>query len=317
MPIPDFQTLMQPVLSQLGTGRTTSPGELRDLLAQQFLLSEAELAQRLPSQRQTTFTNRVAWALAYLKRAGLIESPERGKYRLTERGQEVLARSPARIDIDFLNQFPEFVAFRTAPRREPSISSELRKVFTEGISPTIDGAAVLMTPDEQIRSGDQRLRESIAAQLLERVMESTPRFFEELVIDLLVAMGYGGSHEDAAKVVGGSGDSGIDGIIKEDRLGLESIYIQAKRWKDAHVVSRPDIQQFAGALQGHRARKGVFLTTSRFSDEARRYVDTLQTTIVLIDGVHLAQLMIEYSVGVSIAGTVKLLRLDEDYFSEE
>jgi restriction system protein len=212
-----------------------------------------------------------------------------------------------RIDISYLMRFPEFVAFRTpsGPERQPS----------EGAPEASQSEAATLTPDEQMRAGYTRLRTSLAAQLLERVRQVTPKFFEELVVDLLVAMGYGGSREDAASVVGRPGDEGIDGIIKEDRLGLDAIYVQAKRWKDS--VGRPDIQRFAGALQGQRARKGVFITTSAFTPDARAYATNLQTTIVLIDGKELAELMLDHGVGVSDAETFKVLKLDEDYFAED
>lgn len=218
-----------------------------------------------------------------------------------------MAAPPVRIDIDFLNQFSEFVAFRSAPSTDDSSPTLVQPPPTVPI--------LSLTPDEEIRLGYQRPRDSLAAQLLDRVRAGSPAFFEQLVVDLLVRMGYGGSREDAAAVVGGAGDEGIDGIIKEDRLGLDAIYVQAKRW--ANTVGRPDIQRFAGALQGKRARKGVFLTTSSFSAEARSYAEALQTTIVLIDGVQLAQLMLDYGAGVSEVSTFKVLKLDEDYFVEE
>lgn len=276
---------------------------IREAVATRLGLSDSDLAELLPSGRQTIFTNRVAWALSYLKQAGLAESPRRGSYRITERGRIVLKSPPERIDIDFLNQYPEFQAFRSTPE-SPT---------TPAASPVSGGGAEL-TPDEQMRLGYSRLRESLAALLLDRTKQASPQFFEELVVELLVRMGYGGSREDAASVVGGSGDEGIDGIIKEDKLGLDTIYIQAKRW--AGTVGRPEIQRFAGALQGQKARKGVFITTSSFTADARSYAAGLQTTIVLIDGHQLAQLMLDHGVGVSESGAFKIWKLDEDYFSE-
>jgi restriction system protein len=280
---------------------------VRAAVARVFKLSDEELAQLLPSGRQTTFTNRVAWALSYLKQAGLVESPQRGMYRITARGSAALVEPIKRIDIHYLMRFPDFVAFRTASAEDSEPASSSLAKGAEGGTP--------LTPDEQIRQGYTRLLASLAAQLLERVRQVSPKFFEELVVELLVAMGYGGSREDASAVVGQGADEGIDGIIKEDRLGLDTIYIQAKRWKDN--VGRPEIQRFAGALQGQRARKGVFLTTSTFTADARSYAAGLQTTIVLIDGAQLAQLMLEFGIGVSQAGLVKLWKLDEDYFVEE
>ena len=306
MAIPDFQTLMLPVLRQLAADGEQAPSSVRSAIATIFKLSEEELAALLPSGRQAIFANRIAWALGYLKQAGLVESPRRGLYRITERGAATLRESIERIDIQYLMRFPEFVAFRTASNDDAEQTPSLAKVAAESTP---------LTPDEQIRQGYTRLQANLATQLLERVRQASPKFFEELVVELLVAMGYGGSHEDASSVVGQSGDEGIDGIIKEDRLGLDTIYIQAKRWKDS--IGRPEIQRFAGALQGQRARKGVFLTTSAFTADARAYAGNLQTTIVLIDGAQLAQLMLEFGIGVSQAGLVKLWKLDEDYFVEE
>jgi restriction system protein len=302
--VPDFQTLMLPVLERLSVGGEQASSVIRQAVAAHLGLSADDLATMLPSGRQTTFGNRVAWALSYLKQAGLAESPRRGMYRMTPRGAGVLAEHPDRIDIQYLMRFPEFVAFRTAGP-ETSESTPTKAV----------AEAIPLTPDEQIRLGYDRLQANLAAEVLERVRQVSPKFFEELVVELLVAMGYGGSREDASSVVGGSGDEGIDGIIKEDRLGLDTIYIQAKRWKEN--VGRPEIQRFAGAIQGQKARKGVFITTSTFTADARSYAANLQTTIVLIDGPQLAQLMLENGIGVSQTGMVRLLRLDEDYFIEE
>ena len=304
--VPDFQTLMLPVLRRLAAGGQQASVAVREAVATELRLSAEDLAAMLPSGRQTTFKNRVAWALSYLKQAGLVESPGRGIYQITSRGTEVVGAPPDRIDIPFLMRFPEFVAFRTSTAEDAQPEP----------APTKEGAeASPLTPDEQIRLGYSRLQTNLAAEVLERVRQASPKFFEELVVELLVAMGYGGSREDASAVVGGGGDEGIDGIIKEDRLGLDTIYIQAKRWKDS--VGRPEIQRFAGALQGQRARKGVFITTSTFTADARSYAAGLQTTIVLIDGPQLAQLMLENGIGVTQTAVVKLLRLDEDYFVEE
>jgi restriction system protein len=307
MSVPDFQTLMLPVLRQLAEGGEQPPAAVREAVANALQLTAEDLAALLPSGRQTTFANRVAWALGYLKQAGLLESPRRGVYRLTDRGRTALSEGLDRLDIQYLMKFPEFVAFRT-----PGTTTQPDVDLTSGAAKP-DASA--LTPDEQMRVGYTRLRQSLAAQVLERVRQVTSKFFEELVVDLLVSMGYGGSREDAGSVVGRSGDEGIDGIIKEDRLGLDAIYVQAKRWKD--TVGRPDIQRFAGALQGQRARKGVFITTSSFSPDAKAYVSNLQSTIVLIDGKELAELMIEHGVGVSEADVFKVLKLDEDYFAED
>lgn len=309
MAVPDFQSLMHPVLDQYADGRERLAKDVRQAVGKALHLTDGDIHELLPSGRQTRFANRVAWAHSYLRQAGLLESPRRGFYRLSARGRELLPGLPTRIDIKYLEQFEEFREFRLR-------GGEAADLGTPEAALAAAGTAAL-TPDEQIRLGYQRLRANVAAELLERLRRASPKFFEELVVDLLVAMGYGGSHADAARVVGRAGDGGIDGIIKEDRLGLESIYIQAKRWKDDSVVSRPDIQQFAGALQGQRARKGVFITTARFSEEARRYAEGLQTTIILIDGPQLAELMIDYGIATTTVETLKLVRVDEDYFSDE
>jgi restriction system protein len=305
MPVPDFQTLMLPVLRTLGDGQEQAPAIVRQKAAHEFRLTESDLAELLPSGRQTTFANRVAWGLAYLKQARLIDSPRRGSYRITDRGREVLSAGPSRIDIEFLKRFPEFQEFRFGSGSESTPSPR----SPNGV------AAPELTPDEQLREGYSRLRQGIAAQLLDRIKQSSPKFFEALVVDLLVAMGYGGSREDAASVVGGGGDEGIDGIIKEDPLGLDTIYVQAKRW--SNTVGRPDIQRFAGALQGQRARKGVFITTSSFSADARSYAANLQTTIVLIDGPQLADLLLTHAVAVTESASFRVWKIDEDYFNED
>jgi len=292
---------MLPALRVLAQGSPRSTTEVRQALSVEFGLSEQDLAQLLPSGRQTTFANRVAWADSYLKQASLILSPRRGVYEITDRGRSVLAENPSRIDISFLSRFPEFQAFR-----QPSVGSD---------DPEPAPSAVVvqeLTPDEQIRAGYKRLRESLGVQLLDRVKAISPASFEQLVIDVLVGLGYGGSLADAGKVVGGGGDEGIDGIIKEDRLGLDFIYVQAKRWQ--HTVGRPEIQRFAGALQGQRARKGIFITTSAFTVDAIAYASNLQVSIVLIDGGKLAELMMDAHIGVSSSDEIKILKPDEDYF---
>lgn len=293
---------MLPALALLGQASPRLTGEVREALAKQFNLTPEELAQLLPSGKQTTFTNRVAWAYSYLKQAGLISSPKRGVYDISDRGRGVLNDKPPKIDIPFLAQFPEFQAFRQSPDASAA----------PGATSQPEASAVALTPDEEIRAGYDRLRAALASQLLDRVKTITPTGFEQLVVDLLVALGYGGSRKDAGQVVGGGGDEGIDGIIKEDRLGLDTIYVQAKRWQS--TVGRPEIQRFAGALQGQRARKGVFITTSSFTADARSYSSGLQTTIVLIDGPMLAQLMMDAGIGVSEAETIRILKADEDYF---
>ncbi|MDX2042664.1 MAG: restriction endonuclease [Acidobacteriota bacterium] len=301
MPIPDFQTLMLPLLRHLADGAERTNQESFDALAQEYNLTNAERAQLLPSGRQTVFRNRVAWAKAHFKHAGLIESPRRGVYRITDRGREVLAESPKRIDLKFLDRFPSHHEFRYSSKPENELE----------IVPQAND----LTPEEHIALGYQQMREELAAELLNRVKDCAPEFFEQLVIDLLLAMGYGGSRQDAGKAVGRSGDGGIDGIIKEDRLGLDAIYIQAKRWEG--VVGRPEIQKFAGALQGQRARKGIFITTSSFTREAREYVSAIDSKIILIGGEMLAELMIDYGIGVTEVAAYIVKRTDSDYFGQE
>ena len=301
MPIPDFQTLMLPLLRHLSDGAERTNQETIDTLADEFRLTGAELTQLLPSGQQTVFRNRVAWAKAHFKRAGLIESPRRGVYQITDRGREVLAEGPKRIDLKFLDRFPGHREFRSSPKPENVLEIPLQDND--------------LTPEEHIALGYQQIREELTADLLRRVKECAPEFFEQLVIDLLLAMGYGGSRQDAGKAVGRSGDGGIDGIIKEDRLGLDAIYIQAKRWEG--IVGRPEIQKFAGALQGQRARKGIFITTSSFTKEAREFVSAIDSKIILIGGETLAGLMIDYGIGVTEVASYIVKRTDSDYFGQE
>lgn len=303
MAIPDYQTIMLPLLQFLSDEKEHNIGEAVDSLAEQFDLSADERQELLGSGQQTVIRNRAGWARTYLKKAGLVAATRRGFFSITERGQAVLASKPERIDVKFLEQFPEFVAFR-----------ELRHERPDAPPPPVDATGDA-TPEEALDVAYQRLRVDLEAELIEQVKVTSPAFFERLVVDLLVRMGYGGTLRDAGRAVGRSGDGGIDGIIKEDRLGLDAIYIQAKRWDS--TVGRPEIQKFAGALQGHRARKGVFITTSSFSGDALDFVSRIDSKIVLIDGVMLAKHMIDHNVGVSIARSYEIKRIDSDYFSEE
>jgi restriction system protein len=315
MAVPDFQSLMLPVLRQFADGAEHATKDVRQRVANQLGLTAEDIAEMVPSGTQTRLANRAAWAHIYLKRAGLLQSARRGIYQITARGQEVLKSPPAHINIEFLDKYPEFAGFRS-PGESPQLKGTdpaLPKITTGGVPPSLDAPA--LTPDEQIRNGYQLLRTNLASQLIERIHQASPAFFEKLVIELLVAMNYGGSYEDAAKVVGKSGDGGIDGIIKEDRLGLESIYVQAKRWEGS--VGRPVIQQFVGALHERKARKGVIITASSFTKDAVQSAKDQSVTVILIDGVQLAEYMIEFGVGVSDVETIKLKKLDEDYFGEE
>jgi len=302
MAVPDFQTLMLPMLQFSGDGNIYSLGEAREHLAAHFALSAEERAEMLPSGRQRRFDNRVAWARSYLEQARLIESPSRAHFAITPRGGEVLGRRITRIDIGFLEEFEEFRQFRSSGIRDSS-----------GTSAPI--AATAETPEEVLQRAYHAIRAELASELLVKVKSGTPEFFERLVVELLLQMGYGGSRAEAGRAIGGTGDEGIDGIITEDRLGLDTIYIQAKRY--AGTVGRPDIQKFVGALHGKRARKGVFLTTGKFSEDAIDYVGRIDPHVVLVDGSQLAEHMIDYDLGVTPRDTYELKRIDSDYFNDE
>jgi restriction system protein len=302
MSVPTFQHITLPLLRLAADGRTRSLAEVRDALAREFRLSPAERDELLPSGRQTRFANRVAWAKVYLERGGLLSSPERGQFAITPRGREVLERPPERITVKFLDQFPEFSAFRNRRSREVADDE------TSG-----DAAEDGATPEEALEVAFQQIRSKIAMDLLERVRAASPQFFERLVVELLLKMGYGGSRGGAGKAIGRAGDEGIDGIISEDRLGLDQVYLQAKRWSD-RTVGRPEIQQFVGALHGKRAKKGVFLTTGAYSAEAVAYVQTIDPKVVLIDGQQLAEYMIDFGVGVTEERLYRMVRVDSDYF---
>ena len=302
MAIPDYQTCMLPLLRLLGDGQEHALRDAEEALAANFKLTETERAELLPSGQQGIFKNRIGWARTYLKKAGLLEAPKRGVFKITDRGTRTLASNPARIDGKYLEQFKEFMEFREAAR-----TAACHAELPEALSPTA-------TPEEVIELAHQGLRDQLGQELLARILGCSPTFFEQLVVELLVKMGYGGSRRDAGERIGQTGDGGIDGIIKEDRLGLDAIFIQAKRWQG--TVGRPEIQKFVGALQGQRARKGVFITTSNYTTEAVDYVARIDTKVVLIDGKQLASLMIDFDVGVSVAASYIVKRVDSDYFEE-
>lgn len=309
MPIPDYQTAMLPLLRLAADGYEHKFRDAIECLAQDFGLSDEERSEMLPSGTAPLFDNRVGWARTYLKQAGLLTSPKRGAFQITERGKSLLANAPARITVATLDQFDEFRAFRTR-RRDTSTEG------TTPVQPTEEQeSSNSQTPEDQLALAYRRLRSELELDLLEQVRSVTPVFFERLVIDLLVGMGYGGSRQDAGRAIGKSGDGGIDGIIKEDKLGLDVIYIQAKRWEG--TVGRPEIQKFAGALQGQRANKGVFITTSSYSREATEFANLINTKIILIDGRQLATMMIDHNVGVSTIGMYELKKIDSDYFDGE
>lgn len=272
MAVPDFQSMMLPFLQFTADEKDHRMAEAREKIAQEFQLTPEDVRELLPSGRQSRFGNRVAWAKVYLSQAGLLNTPKRGVFRITERGKSLLSNPPAAIDIKFLEKYPEFREFRHS-RKKNGDSSEIEN----------DAADIeIATPEEALEQAAQRLHEELARQIITQVKINSPDFFEKLVVELLVKMGYGGSIKDAGRAIGRAGDEGIDGIIKEDKLGLDVIYIQAKRWDSA--IGRPEVQKFVGALHGQRAKKGVFITTSTFSDQAMQYVRQIDPKVVLIDG---------------------------------
>lgn len=305
MAIPDFQTLMLPVLAEAAKGEARI-GDVVERLADQFDLSAEDRSRLLPSGRQTTFANRVHWAKSYLGKAGLVELTRRAHFQITPRGHEVLARPPERIDIKFLTRFPEFQSFRFAQDG----ADEAAEVVAQA-----NGATAGLTPDEIMRAAARQLEAALAGELLQRVTSGTPAFFESLVVRLLIAMGYGGSVHDLDKaLVGKSGDGGVDGVIDQDPLGLDRIYVQAKRYGPDNTVGASAIRDFFGSLDRFKATKGLFVTTSSFSASARETAELLSKRIVLIDGPQLARLMIRHSVGCRVEETLTVKRLDEEFF---
>jgi restriction system protein len=303
MAIPDYQSVMLPLIKFLADKEEHSFREAVEKLSEVFELTEDEKKKLLPSGGQFVFSNRVGWARTYMKKAGLIESTRRGYFKITQRGVEALKQNPSEINVKFLEQYPEFIKFKEIGRgREEQKKPEVETTNKQ-------------SPEDLIVYGYQEIKQELADEILGQVKSCSPEFFEKLVVELLVKMGYGGSRKDAGEAIGKSGDEGIDGIIKEDKLGLDIIYIQAKRW--GNTVSRPEIQKFAGALQGKRARKGIFITTSNYSKEAIDYVSTIDSKIILIDGEQLAQLMIDYDIGVSKIASYDIKKIDSDYFVEE
>jgi restriction system protein len=301
MPIPDFQTLMLPVLKFASDNDEHSLREAVEYLKDQFSLTAEEEAKTIPSGKQPIFYNRVGWARTYLKQAGLLEPTRRNYLKITDRGKEVLNENLSRIDMKYLEKFPEYLDFRDRTK-EPQPGPE-------------EPEKSVLVPEESLDEAYQKLREDLARELLDNILRSSPSFFERLVVEVLVNMGYGGSDINAARTVGKSGDEGIDGIIDEDKLGLDRIYIQAKKWTD-QPIGRPEIQKFVGALQGKKAKKGIFITASRFTEQAREYAQSIDTRVVLIDGKRLTDLMIDYNVGVSTTIAYQVKRIDTDYFIE-
>lgn len=309
MAIPGYQELMLPLLHIAGDGKLHSVSEAMSILAHRLEISEADRNALLPSGTQTRFYNRVTWALTYLSKCSLITKPSRGHFRISERGVEVLSSNPGKIDNAYLSRYPEFKEFKS---KRAAKAWDARKSDDAGTVASIDDEAIV-TPDERLEAAYKELRETLADDLMERVRASTPAFFEQLVVDVLVAMGYGGSRMDAAQVVGKSGDGGIDGVIKEDKLGLDMVYIQAKRWNE-RSVGPDDIRQFVGSLSENKAHKGVFITCGTFTSGAREAAARANTRIVLIDGDQLAEYMIDFGVGVAEHKSYSVKKLDNDYF---
>jgi Restriction endonuclease len=307
MAIPGYQDLMLPLLKLVSDGKEYSLREIIERLAKEFNLSEENRNEFLPSGRQRVFDNRVNWAKTYLLKAGLLESPKIGYIKISKVGKQFLADNPYldKLTNEDLIQFESFREFISRGNGENVVS------HIDSGAPT----EISETPTEIIEQKIQEVNEALADELLRKIKNSSPKFFEKLVIDLLLKMGYGGSEKEMAEVVGKSGDEGIDGTIKEDKLGLDVVYIQAKRWEGP--VGRPEIQKFVGALAGKKAKKGVFFTTSTFTDEAKDYVSHLEQKVVLIDGNKLADLMIKYNVGVSVERVIEIKRIDSDYFEED
>lgn len=305
MTIPDFQTLMLPILrcSEMGEVRIS---DVVQSLADKFQLTDDERSELLPSGKQTTFANRAHWAKSYLGKAGLVELTKRAHFKITDRGRNVLANPPKRIDIRFLEQFPEFVQFREASNGTDRTGND--SAVAEAVQ------ASDMTPDEIIRKAHAELDDELGLDLLTRVISAPPEFFERLVVQLLLAMGYGGTASEAGRALGKSGDGGVDGVIDQDALGLDRIYVQAKRYADGNNVGSGAIRDFFGSLDRFKAAKGLFVTTSSFSPSAKETADFLSKRIVLVDGRQLAKLMIRYNVGCRVEETIQLKKVDEEYF---
>ncbi|MET4697268.1 restriction system protein [Constrictibacter sp. MBR-5] len=309
MAIPDYQTLMLPVL-RLAAERERRVGDVVDQIADGFHLTAQEREAMLPSGRQRILHNRIHWAKFYMSKAGLLTAPGRGRFIATDAGKTLLAQNPERIDVNRLLDYPDFRAFYKGSGQAvaPSVPP------TDDPSPSrLDGD----TPEEQIEAAYQAVQSALRTELLERIAQNSPAFFEQVIVALLVAMGYGGSHRNAAAQLGRSGDGGVDGVINEDRLGLDRVYVQAKRYASGNTVGRPDVQAFVGSLVGLGATKGVFVTTSSFSPQAVDFVRHLSQRVILIEGQRLADLMIEHGVGVRLSRAIEFKRLDEDFFAEE
>jgi restriction system protein len=304
VPIPDYETIMLPLLKYASDSNEHSAREAIESLSHYFKLTNEEKNKLYPTKKISIFYDRTHWALTYLKHAELLIGTKRGFFKITERGKQVLAKNPAKIDDTYLKQFPEFIDFQRVKRKEDKQESKENETITQHNA----------TPSELLESSYKIIQEELGIQLLNHVKKCTPEFFERLVVELLVEMGYGGSIEEAGSAIGRQGDEGIDGVIKEDVLGLDVLYIQAKKWED--VIGRPEIQKFAGALQGQRAKKGIFITTGNFSKDAKEYTNKIESKIVLIDGKQLTEFMIDKNIGVTLEKSYFIKKLDQGYFEE-
>lgn len=305
MPIPKYDEMYRAFLDCLADGQQHKSKEVKDAVAGVFSVSEKERAELLPSGKQQLFDNRIGWTRTYLKKAGLVQSPSRGVYVITPAGRQVLDENPPQIDNLFLQRFESFRKFISPNTEEAVTAIPAEKVSSK-------------TPQDILDEAFQQINTTLADDLLNEIMKQSPVFFEHLVVKLLTQMGYGGSVDNAGMVIGQTGDEGIDGIIREDKLGFSLIYIQAKRWDCDKTVGRPELQKFVGALAGQGASKGLFITTAKFTKEAYQYAEKQHTTkVVLVDGTTLAKLMIEYNLGVSTEVTYRIKRIDSDFFAED
>jgi restriction system protein len=310
MSIPDYQALMLPLLKRAAFEQVRLL-DAEKQLGDEFGLTTEERAQLLPSGKQRVLHNRAHWAKFYLMKAGLVSFPSRGTFMATDAGRALIEQDPSQIDVELLRQYPSFEEFYRgdhATDQPPSVT---------GATPSILPSPQPSTPEEQIEKAALTIQSALRTELLQRIGQNTPTFFEELIVELLVKMGYGGSRPDAAAQLGRSGDGGVDGVINEDRLGLDRVYVQAKRYAETNSVGRPDVQKFVGSLVGMGATKGVFVTTSKFSGEAAEYARHLTQRVILIDGQKLTELMIEHNVGVRLSRAVEFKQIDENFFAEE
>lgn len=309
MSIPKFFEFLGPTLELLTDGTIHNINSIRSKVADKMRITEDDRRIMLPSGKQATYANRITWAVVYLKKAGLIQTVSRGNYRATQNGINTFQKVGIKLNLQDLEKSKEFVKFRYGTNDE----NENHQLPTQTL------LSIDITPEDSMEKAHNEMTTMLSDELLNAIMERSPRFFERLVVELLVKMGYGGAFEESGSVIGKTNDEGIDGVIREDKLGFSSIYIQAKRWDPESTVSRPEIQKFVGALAGQAATKGLFITTASFSKEAKNYANNraYNTKVVLVDGKALAKLMIENGVGVSTVNTYEIKKIDSDYFSED